>query len=357
MLGKIVCELKPNTGNARNSEGAFITLDNGNILFIYSRYEDNHNDNAAANLFGIISKDEGETFGKPFPVFTKDMMQDADNLMSVSLLRMCSGEIGLFYLKKNNSKHSCIPYFTHLSDKYRPIIDPIKCIDSDDYHVLNNDRILRLNNGRLLMPTARHINGGPGTIYISASDDNGRNWRILRSDIKLPVFVRNGHPLDSSAMEPGLVELDDGTIWCFIRTQLGRQYEMFSSDNGETWSEIQPSRFTSPESPMSVKKLSNGNLVAVWNPIPNFNEQNVCPKGAWTGGRNPLRLAILDGNANATLFTDLVEDDETRGFCYAAIHELNNGDLLLGYCAGGTEDKGCLNKLRIKKIKHEEFAK
>lgn len=47
--------------------------------------------------------------------------------------------------------------------------------------------------------------------------------------------------------------------------------------------------------------------------------------------------------------------NETCGFCYCAIYETEKGDILLGYCAGGIEDKSTLNRLRIKKIYHDEI--
>ena len=88
MPGKIIMDLPPTPENNRNSEGAFITLKNGNILFVYSRYGSGGlKDGSPADLYGILSSDNGETFSDPFPVLTR-LSQDADNIMSVSLMRM-----------------------------------------------------------------------------------------------------------------------------------------------------------------------------------------------------------------------------------------------------------------------------
>ena len=38
MLGKIILDLPPSPGNPRNSEGAMLRLNDGSILFIYSRF-------------------------------------------------------------------------------------------------------------------------------------------------------------------------------------------------------------------------------------------------------------------------------------------------------------------------------
>ena len=38
MLGKIICDLAPKKNNPRNSEGAFIELKSGRIMFAYTHY-------------------------------------------------------------------------------------------------------------------------------------------------------------------------------------------------------------------------------------------------------------------------------------------------------------------------------
>ena len=364
MFGKHICDLAPSQWNNRNSEGSFITLKNGNILFIYTRYRGvGHHDECTADLYGMISTDGGESFGEPFPVFSCEDV-GADNIMSVSLLRMGNGDIGLFYLQKHNTQVFCLPYLTRSADEGKTWQGHTKCVKEDGYYVLNNDRVIRLTSGRLLMAVAKHPSGkhsdgkmffGEGAVYILASDDDGCTWHSLTENIKLPVTVWNDRGAGklwslSCAMEPGLVQLKSGLIWCYIRTTLGRQYEMFSEDDGQTWTVPSPSRFTSPSSPLCVKKLSDDCLLAVWNPIPKYNGSKDVVDGVWTDGRKQLNFALLDKDAEQFLFSEILEYDEGSGFCYTAIHETDAGDILLAYCAGGKGDKNCLNRLRIRKI-------
>ena len=57
-LGSVVCQLAPGAGNPRNSEGAFLTLKDGRILFVFSRYcGDTWLDHASADLAAITSDD------------------------------------------------------------------------------------------------------------------------------------------------------------------------------------------------------------------------------------------------------------------------------------------------------------
>ena len=45
----------------------------------------------------------------------------------------------------------------------------------------------------------------------------------------------------------------------------------------------------------------------------------------------------------------LLEDSPEHGFCYTAIHFVEDA-VLLAYCAGGPETKGVLNRLRMRRV-------
>ena len=152
-----------------------------------------------------------------------------------------------------------------------------------------------------------------------------------------------------------MVQLKNGLIWCYIRTVLGRQYEMFSTDDGKTWTVPGPSRFTSPSSPLCAKRMADDRLFVVWNPIPKHNGDREVIDGVWTGGRKRLDFVILDEEGARSLASEMLEYDEGSGYCYTAIHETEKGNVLLAYCAGGKGDKNCLSRLRIRKLYKESF--
>src|SRR5687768_7695305 len=54
--------LPPGPGNPRNSEGAFITLKDGRLLFIYTHFTGGGSDHAAAHLASRSSRDGGKTW-------------------------------------------------------------------------------------------------------------------------------------------------------------------------------------------------------------------------------------------------------------------------------------------------------
>ena len=277
-------DLPPGPDNPRNSEGAFLPLRDGRILFAYSRYYgDSSNDNAPADIAARYSSDNGRTWTTNDEIIVRN--EGGLNVMSVSLLRLQSGEIALFYLRKNSTT-DCRPVLRRSFDEGRTWGEPTDCItDEVGYYCLNNDRVIQLKDGRLLFALALHTwtNGsfdhaGKALVYIS--DDNGVTWRR-----GTPVpDVRSSDGRRYAAQEPGVVELKDGRILMWIRTNGGCQYMCHSADRGETWSEPKPSALVSPLSPASIKRLPTGDLLALWNDHASHPEMKT--KGeAWSRGK------------------------------------------------------------------------
>ncbi|NND07337.1 MAG: exo-alpha-sialidase, partial [Saprospiraceae bacterium] len=132
----VVLEINPSTENPRNSEGSFIQLADGHILFIYSHFTSGDGDYASAYLAQRISEDQGKTWSSE----TKTLGNEGGlNTMSVSLLRLQSGHIALFYGRKN-SHTDCRPIMRISKDDAQTWGEPIECIRGKlGYFVLNND--------------------------------------------------------------------------------------------------------------------------------------------------------------------------------------------------------------------------
>ena len=359
MLGKIILDLPPSPGNPRNSEGAMLRLNDGSILFIYSRFcGSDAADDAAADLYALISDDEGEHFHSLGPVVFH-AETSAKNVMSVSLLRMENGDIGLFYLERRGETDMRM-MLRRSADEGRTWTDPAICMPNSGYYVVNNDRVLRLCSGRILLPAALHrlsLRDDGSTRFDSRadflcvySDDDGRTWREGAGKCALAP----AGPSQTGLQEPGVVELEPGMLWAWARTDLGRQYETFSLDGGETWTPAAPSAFTGPMSPLPIKRLPDGSLLAVYNPIPLYNGRPEIVNGVWTGGRTPLCLARMRNRTQSAPHPIAIEDDPASGYCYVSIFPAKDG-VLLSYCAGGPNDGSCLNRLRIRKIRYEEL--
>lgn len=358
MKTKHVCDLAPSPSNNRNSEGAFVRLNDDRILFAYSRYSDaGFDDGATADIYAVLSADNGDSFGEPFPIWTHEQA-NADNVMSVSFMRMQNGDLGMFYLAKRDVDQ-CLLYWIRSQDEGQTWSEPVLCSNNTGYFVGNNDRVVHTRSGRLIFPTALHAtecttdetgkktfkNIDPGQLIVFGSDDDGITWRALHTPICIPIS--RGCTL--GVQEPGILELEDGRLWCYIRTNAGKQYECFSSDDGETWSEPAPTFFSSAVSPLSTKRLSDGRILAVWNPVPVYTGRSQMVDGVWTGARTPLSYAVSEDGGKSFGSPIDIETDPRSGFCYTAIFETDDG-VLLAYCAGNVDDGACLNRLRITKL-------
>jgi Neuraminidase (sialidase) len=259
------------------------------------------------------------------------------NVMSVSLLRLKSGQIALLYLRKN-SLEDCRAYLRISKDEGQSWGEPQLCIPDQGYFVVNNDRLIQLASGRLLIPAARHnVPGGKwtgrGVAVCYFSDDEGRTWRAGQSQLEGPPSSRTG------LQEPGVVELKDGRLLMLCRTDQGSQFRSYSSDGGETWSPAEPTEIRSPVSPASIKRIpKTGDLLLVWNDHTQVDE-------AHRGKRTPFNVAVSRDDGRTWLPSNTLEDDPNGWYCYTAIAFVG-GRVLLGHCAGDAQ-VGRLNLTQI----------
>ena len=343
-------------GNPRNSEGAFLTLKDGRILFIYSRFVgESCQDHAETHLMMMYSSDGGGVWTEPETLFTS-AEHGAKNIMSVSLMRMQNGDIGLIYLIRK-TYFDMRPVLRRSSDEGKTWSDFTVCVPRKGYFVINNDRALRLSDGRIVLPLAEHTPferesdavphySRARAVFFFSSDD-GLTWREGPESVSLSAS-RSWTGLQ----EPGVVERTNGVLWAHARTDLGRHYEFFSLNGGANWTDAAPSRFTGPCSPLCIKRMPDGRLFAVWNPIPEYETRVVAPR---TGGRTPLVCAVSADDGLSWSAPRFIEDDPGSGYCYTAIHFTDDA-ILLAYCAGsGEADGACLNRLRFTRLRYAEI--
>lgn len=339
--------LPPSAGNPRNSEGDFLELTGGRILFVYTHFTGGSSDGAAAHLASRVSDDGGLSWSQKDAVVVSN--NAGQNVMSVSLLRLSDGRIALFYLQKD-SNTNCRPIMRTSSDDARTWSEPQEIIANDEtgYYVLNNDRAIQLTGGRILLPLAQHY--GPAMPKWDAaakllcyySDDNGTNWN--RGEIAVPEAEQARVVMQ----EPGLVELPADRLLMFARTNAGSQFTCESKDGGVTWSAPRPSSLISPLSPASIERIpTSDTLIAIWN-----DHRDVSPE--LRGKRTPLVIAVSHDGAKTWRPVLTLEDDTHGWYCYTAV-AFTKDDLLLGYCAGDRRENNGLAATRITVVPRSLF--
>ncbi len=354
-LGRQVLFIGTSENNPRNGEGSFIKLKNGSIMFGYSEFSGNDscNDDAHAQIVTITSSDNGETWDNKRTLFVKP--ENKVNIMSLSFTRMNNGDIGAFYILKNTDGTDNI-VMRRSQDDGDTWSEPTVCTEClpADYYILNNDRVFTLPSGRIVLPLARHTvhtdstDFQPGELCFIYSDDDGITWQDTHTVLPCPLETIDGYE------EPGLHLLPDGTLWCYIRTNMGFQFECFSKDDGITWSEPRPNLFfSSPCSPMLVKSFGKFTF-AIFNPESEHILRGRENSDLW--GRTPYVLAIsTDGGvtfSEENIF--YLENDRENGYCYPAL--LDCGDYCLISYYHSNNSGVCLNSTKIIKITHDDIT-
>lgn len=340
----VVLDLEPDRANPRNSEGSFVTLKSGRILLYYTSFYGGAGDESPARIVSLQSDDAGQSWSREPRLVIEN--QAGANVMSVSLLRLHSGAIALFYLVKNNLL-DCRPMMQLSTDEAVTWSEPRSVGAAPGYFVLNNDRVIQLKDGRLVVPVAFHRARASdpknyrsldmrGIALWHLSDDEGKSWREADTSWALPARTATG------LQEPGVVELADGRLFSWMRTDQGAQFGSYSTDGGKSWSSPEATALSSPASPASIKRLPGSpDLLAVYN---DHSGRFPFPKGK----RIPLVAAISTDGGKTWPRRKLVESDPDGCFCYTAIHFTEDA-VLLAYCAGDAKIGG-LNRLRIRRV-------
>ena len=304
----------------RYSEGSILPLIDGSILYAVTEFDKSTSDFAAARIVASRSSDGGNTWSQP------DVLQDnvgRMNVMSATLRRFCSqggSAVGLFYLVKNDPTDLKI-YLRTSTDEGRTFGQPRLVTDAPGYHVMNNDRVTELYDGRLLCPIAWTSDVDRENHFVSFcywSDDGGQVWTTGTSRVNLP---RRG------AMEPEVVELNDGRLLMIVRTQLGEIYASFSNDRGESWSPAVAWGVKSPESPATLRRIpSTGDLLLIWNP----GYDSAADHG---GRRTPLLAAVSKDEGRSWNPPRILEDRMDQQIAYTSV-TFFEGKVLISYYVG-----------------------
>lgn len=332
--------IEPTEAQTRNSEGDIVRLKDGRLCLIYTRFTGGRRDHSTADLAMRTSADNGKTWSEDGIIVPNE---GKCNVMSVSIVRLKNNELLLFYLRKDERLRSCNTYVRRSADEFNSLSEPVRVTFLEGYHVVNNDRVVQLSTGRLIVPAALHTGfdetgnvtefTGKAVIMAYYSDDNGRSWQRSKTPVT-PIEQRK-----LVLQEPGVVQLKDGRLWMFMRTGHGFQYGCYSNDRGRTWSQPEPTKLASPLSPATIERIPwTGDLLCVWN---DHSGTHVFPRER----RTPLCIAVSKDDGKTWSQSRVVEGDPDGWYCYTSMTFVDDS-VLLSYCAGDREVGG-LNRLKV----------
>ena len=327
----------------RSGEGAAVALIDGRLLLMYTAFRgESSADHASAEIFSRTSSDEGVTWSEATTAFR--CPPGALNVMSVSLLRLACGRLGCSFSVKWAETH-CTPQWTTSSDEGVTWSPPVPITSAVEYFTVNNDRLVQLRDGTIVLPYAllrgigrnandkellkEWLNGWCGIFY---SRDGGVTWHMpdnARRFQKDWFAIPETLDLDSMAaielqalrekydvfQEPGLVELHDGRLLMWVRS-LCHIFVAITDRVESPWSAYRAiPGFNVSCSPQTIKRVPRtGDLVMLYNDrgavafgTPNFQL------------RTPLSLAISKDEGQSWQKLPPLEGDQDRSYCYFSL--------------------------------------
>lgn len=133
----------------------------------------------------------------------------------------------------------------------------------------------KLSSGRWIFPT------GAGIRY---SDDGVMWYSSGASAAQIEAAKTRGA---KDICEPGCYETADGIMHVLVRSDTKYLWQTQSADNGQTWTDIYPTRFTNDSSKFQTGRLSDGRYYIIGNTVNNTH-------------RCPLTISLSDDGYNYT---------------------------------------------------------
>ena len=177
-------------------------------------------------------------------------------------------------------------------------------LPKDIYGPIKNKAVL-LKDGTLLCPSSSEDNDWK--LHMEFTRDQGKTWS------------RTG-PLNdgvtTSAIQPSILFLPDGRLQLVCRSENGFILQAFSSDQGKSWTALEPSGLLNPNSGIDAVTLKDGRHVIVYNPVKK--------------GRSPISVAISsDGKTWKDIAT--LENEPGEEFSYPAVIQAKDGKVHITY--------------------------
>ena len=196
----------------------------------------------APEAFLTVTEDLGRTWSEPRPINDDGMRSSCGNSETAftnAIMRTSSGRI---------------------------ILPLHHAIGKEGWHQTGTPFVGGYVDGEFTSTDAHFYDPHFGACYVIYSDDEGQTWQS-NSDGELFIITEEGFGHMVANWEPSVAEVEPGKLIMFLRSRLGRVFQSWSHDDGDTWSRPQPTQLAASSSPNIIKRLPHGHLLAVWNQV------------------------------------------------------------------------------------------
>ncbi len=344
----------------RSGEASAVERNDGGLLLMYSAFRGGgHADHSPAEIWARRSPDS-IAWTQPDRVFR--IPDGALNVSTPSLLRLQDGRIACVFAVKWSTTH-CVPHWTASSDEGASWSAPEPMSDREEYFVINNDRLVQMQDGTLIMPYALHrgivrfandkellkdwLNAWCG---LFVSEDAGKSWRMpanarrfesgwfsepspLRMDGMPEIERRALRERYDVFQEPGVIELSEGKLLLWVRS-LSHIFFSVSAGKDAPWPDYSAiSGMNVPCSPQTIKRIpESGELVML------YNDRGETPFGSPEFQvRTPLSVAVSADEGKSWSKRPCIESDQSRSYCYPSLLFYQGRFLASYYESAGSE--------------------
>lgn len=349
---QIVCPWSPE--HPRHDHQLIFPLDDQQLMLVWSEYYSTHKnpqrrigqagtgDHVSCQISSMISRDRGRSWTDRRVLQPNNWKR---NVKHPNLIRLSESEILFSYVGWDSESQRNV-FMRRSLDNGESWGDQFQ-ISEPGWYCNNADRAVRLSSGRVLLPAhgpfadnyigGQPYRGGASKLhsFVFFSDDGFRTWR--RSTDSMTAPGRGCH-------EPTIVELQDGRLLCLMRNSNRVQYFSISDDEGDHWSQPQPTVLTSPESPALLKRIpTTGDILVLWN--------NVASRSNWP--RIPLCSAVSSDEGKTWQHVNDIDNRRNRDAAYPSVTFVGDEALVAYYSRSTKWTRDAEVTLRIFRI--EQF--
>lgn len=175
---------------------------------------------------------------------------------------------------------------------------------------------IQLANGVILSPSSNETIDGDWTIHIETSRDSAKTWTSSEPLNDPEIF---------GAIQPAVLNYGNGKLQLLSRTKNEVISENWSMNNGETWSEMNATSLSNPNSGVDAVTLKDGRQFLIYNPT-----------GKNWGDRVPLSIALSTNGKNWKRVLDIEPlrentDKEGEEYSYPTVIQAEDGKIHLVY--------------------------
>jgi predicted neuraminidase len=192
---------------------------------------------------------------------------------------------------------------------------------------IKNKPIL-LGTGELLCPSSTENDGW--RVHMEITPDMGLTWERTEA-------LNDGNSV--SAIQPTVLVHPKGKLQILCRTRNSRIYSSWSTDNGRTWTGLEPTELPNPNSGIDAVTMKDGRHLLVYNHIPgavDHSKRNVLNVAISKDGVNWEAGFILENDSETANDKTLVLNDvglihAAREYSYPAVIQGSDGNIHVTY--------------------------